>query len=402
LGIMADWQHKGWRVNFEGAFQFGHQDVYGIDRNLIEINRDNNGQLLEYYSNIYYSFYPDPISGLVGPYTATQKAPVYSDLAKYINNSFNNYPARNGQVILKDDGTVLNIGGAKFYNSDILGQERFRKDFKINYEGFMLNFDMSYEWNKYHLKPAMTLAYISGDSYPYNNPYNNRNYTGFMTLRDQNYFGLEVMSYAMLEARFMPRPLNLSYYKAYAYNHSNDASNLGMIGAGLTWHPFKRKEKLFFIGNAIGFWSTRSMYKWNSEGYDTFHTAPLDILSGENTTPIPFLGLTQRQFHQYIISQGMASIHVGENQNGYGWVSKDEKASSYLGTELNIRMEMHFEDSLEFLIRAALFLNGSTYKDLYGQPNRNTRRTDYKGNKFYESLGTSNAWGLHSSLTYRF
>lgn len=400
LGGMFDWQHKGWRFNVEGAFQYGRQDVHAIDRNVIEMERNDDGLVQEVYSNIYQDSTPG-LQDYIGPYRADQKAVISKDLSKYINNNYNNYVQRDGQPILKDDGTPYIEGAAKFYNSNLLGHERFREPFKLNYEGFMALADLSYDWEKYHLKPAIMAGYISGDDYPYNSvsgqQYNNRNYTGFLTLRDQNYMGLEVLSYAMLEARFMPRPLNMSHHKAYAYNHYNDASNLGMLGAGLVWHPYKEKEKLFFQFNAIGFWSTKSMAKWDEEGYDKYHSAPLDILSGENTIVLPGINETQRQFHQKIIQQGMASVHVGQ-----GWNSTTEKASSYLGTELNARVEMHFQDSLEWLIRGSLFITGDTYKDLIGQPNRNTRRVDYKGNKYYESLGTSNAWGVHSSLTYRF
>ncbi len=410
LGAMVDWQKSGWRFNVEGAFQFGRQNVHAIDRNVIETERDSiTGDVKEVYSNIYYSPLQDyGIADQTGPYYGSSKAPVTKDLADVINSADNMGVNKNGQRIIGGMTVVPSglAGGYETfdqryaYNSKLLGQERFREPFKLNYEGFMALADLSYDWEKLHLKPAVMAGYISGDNYPYNSvegqQYKNRNYTGFLTLRDQNYMGLEVLSYAMLEARFMPRPLNLSYHKGYAYNHYNDASNLGMLGAGLIWHPYKEKEKLFFQFNAIGFWSAKSMYKWDDDGYAPFNSAPLEILSGDNTVVVPVINMTQRGFHQQVVKQGEELVHVT------GWNSSTEKASSYLGTELNARIEMHFQDSLEFLIRGSIFLNGSTYNDLWGQPNRNTRRVDYKGNKFYESLGTSNAWGVHSSLTYRF
>jgi len=412
VGAMAEYKHKGWTFNVEGALQFGHQDVYAIDRNVIELERDRfTGKTQEVYSHVYYNLVTG-VSDKWGPYYVDGKAPVTKNLAKVVYSETNRKVEQNGKQIAgvkvpvpdKIETAVEKYKEYDVYNSNLLGFERFRKAFKIDYEGFMALVDLSYESEKWHLKPAVMAAYISGDDYPYNYPYQNRNYKGFVTLRDQNYFGREVESYAILEGRILPRPLNVAYFKAYAYNHDADASNLQMFGGGLTWWPFKRKEKLFFNFNVIGFWNTKSVYKWDKNGEPSLEDG---FLVGDNTTrnvPNPTAPtdmsklMTEREFHQLIVKAALGKLNIE------GWQAT-HKASSHIGTEFNAKVQMHFLGSFEWRLRGLIFIPGSLYKDLKGQPNRNTRHVKIKDGeykKFYQGLGDSTVWGIHTSLTYRF
>jgi len=406
FGCMVEWKKGGFKVNVEGAFQVGHQHVFALDRNHIEIERDPiTGLEREVYSHVYLNdswngYFKAPVTSATDSLNLTTKG-----LKQYVNNETNRNIDRNGQPIVKENGDPIDIPYSfdmttpipqqshnyiplTAYNSNLLGNERFRYPFKIDFEGYMGLADVSYFFDKWRFKPAAMVGYISGDDYPYNYPYKDRKYKGFLTLRDKDYYGVEVQSYAVLESRILPRPLNISYYKAYAYNHVSDSSNLIMLGGGLTWHPFKRLDKMILNFNVISFWSATRVYKWDKNATVSF----------DNLTPNPKDEATfelKKGYSAAVWQQALPTIHVE------GWQS-NERASRHLGIELNAQLKMYFLGSCEWRLRGLIFIPGDLYKDLDGQPNHFTRYATITGEKYYKSLGSTTVWGVHTSLTYRF
>lgn len=439
-GAMIEFNWKGFHVNIEAAGQFGHQNVFGIDRNVVQLKRDKvTGNVQEVNSHI---FYGDPnivsaalmaqglptdaatVNRAIG-LLANQNAPLKNlagltapnfnnlgrpDLLNVTNDPINRAVEKNGVqlenpavagegVVIKvsrnEDGAATAGAGVNnrnitrltqvnqnVVNSDLIGNERIRKPFKLDYSGFMFLGDVSYMFEEIPLKLAFAGAYISGDAYPYNEQ-RSRSFKGFITQRDYNYIGHEVRSLAVLYARVGPRPLNISYNKLYAYNHYQDMSNLAYLGAALHWYPLKKKDKMCINPNILAFWTPGRVNKWDPRGNPNI------------TTGNPVRDALQNN-----------ALSAARSELGFtGWESS-ERASNYMGTELNLIAEYFVLENLRLYTLDAIFFPGQLYKDLRGQPNRNTRRLDTtpgrEGKVVYESLGTKIAFGLNIGFRYTF
>lgn len=439
-GAMVELNWKRVHVNLEAAGQFGHQDVFGIDRNVVQLKRDKvTGNVQEVNSHIFYGdaatvgavFGALPAGTNVNDAVAllgTQNAPVKIttnaggpagnlQLLGLTNLDVNRAVDKNGaQLQTANAGggpvtlrvnqrevQVTTVGGintlppsaasntAQFadltgeqnvVNSNIIGNERFRKPFKLDYSGFMFLGDVSYTFEKCPLKIALAGTYISGDAYPYNEQ-RSRKFKGFMTQRDYNYIGHEVRSLAVLFARVGPRPMNIANNKLYAYNHFQDMSNLAYIGGGLNWFPLKKRDKMSINTNILGFWTPGRVNKWDENANPNFDAGSA--------------GLSQLQNTAFTLARAKLGFK--------GWET-NHRASSYMGTELNLIAEYFVLENLRLYTLDAIFLPGQLYKDLKGQPNRNTRRIDVtpgrEGEAVYESLGTKVAYGLNLGIRYTF
>lgn len=461
-GAMVELNWKRVHVNIEAAGQFGHQDVFGIDRNVVQLKRDKvTGNVQEVNSHVLYgdvattavglavaqglipsnsanpagafAALPAPVQAQLTaaapfaiPLNIANNAPVQAtelvgalaqkvQLLNVINLDANRSVDKNGEQLQtanlggvpvtirvsdKEVGLLnpfnvvtLPAGGtiAQFIdlttpqnvvNSNLVGNERFRKPFKLDYSGFMFMGDISYTFEKCPLKVALAGTYISGDAYPYNEQ-RSRKFKGFMTQRDYNYIGHEVRSLAVLFARVGPRPMNISYNKLYAYNHFQDMSNLAFIGGGLNWFPLKKRDKMSINTNVLGFWTPGRVNKWDVNATPNIDTgnAVLDTLQN-------------------------GALKLASDKLGFqGWET-NHRASRYMGTELNLIAEYFVLENLRLYTLDAIFFPGQLYKDLKGQPNRNTRRLDVtpgrEGEAVYESLGSKVAYGLNLGLRYTF
>jgi len=445
-GAMVELNWKGFHINIEAAGQFGDQKVFGIDRNVVQLKRDKvTGNVQEVNSHIYYGD-PAQAAAFLGarglPNTAenrnlvisvgAQNAPVQAtgqvktpavgpfpqvnyQLLEVSNLSINRAADRNGEQL-----QTANVGGApvtlrvsdkevgllnpfnvvtlpaggtvaqfvdlttpqNVVNANFKGNERFRKPFKLDYAGFMFMGDISYTFEKLPLKLACAGTYISGDAYPYNEE-RSRNFKGFMTQRDYNYIGHEVRSLALLYARVGPRPMNISNNKLYAFNHFQDMSNLAYVGGALYWYPLKKKDKMTINPNVLAFWTPGRVNKWDPNGNPNINTGNVVFDTIQN----------------FALTQARADLGFT------GWEST-KRASSYMGTEVNLIAEYYVLENLRLYTLDALFFPGQLYKDLKGQPNRNTRRLDTtpgrEGKVVYESLGAKIAYGLNAGLRYTF
>lgn len=452
-GAMVELNWKRVHVNLEAAGQFGHQDVFGIDRNVVQLKRDKvTGNVQEVNSHVFYGSNAQVsavAAGLVldGLVTAAQvaaglvneiisvsnqNAPVKVteqaipatpagtnfQLLNIVNLDANRAADKNGARVVNSNGAnasiavsqgesaavgglnnTVQLSNQRVINSNLVGSERIRKPFKLDYSGFMFLGDISYTFEKCPLKIALAGTYISGDAYPYNEQ-RSRKFKGFMTQRDYNYIGHEVRSLAVLFARVGPRPMNISYNKMYAYNHFQDMSNLAYIGGGLNWFPLKKRDKMSINTNVLGFWTPGRVNKWDVNANPNFDFAQNLAIQGLNVSNDP----------NSIQSPTLSAANVRQEgirgKLGFkGWETT-HRASSYMGTELNLIAEYFVLENLRLYTLDAIFLPGQLYKDLKGQPNRNTRRIDVtpgrEGEAVYESLGTKVAYGLNLGIRYTF
>lgn len=253
------------------------------------------------------------------------------------------------------------------------GGDRFRKAYQLDLKGWMFLCDMAYEFDVIPVKANFGGGIISGDKYPFNMGEEvNKPYRGFMPLRDINYQGHFIKSLAVFTYRLMPRPLNPDYRDMYARNHTDDSSNLRLLGFGLDWFPTRKKEVLNISSNVIWFWEDALIYKWD--------------VNGIPSNPA-WAAIIQNRF---------------STNSGYkGWVS-DQPASRYLGLEVNVGIDYWLTECCDVVLRGGVFVPGQLYKDIKGQANMAT--FSYKPNDTLEakSLGSDYAWAWNIRIGYRF
>ena len=232
---MFDFYHKGWSVNAEVAGQFGHQQVYAIDRNEIIVYNDA-GTLKQVYSKVL----------LDAAY-----APVASAAVVFASDCDYKGVAQNGA----SDNTYTNA------------TDRFRDEYRIDYRGYMALMDVAYMFEKHPLKVAGAAGYISGDHYPYNTEKSKR-YRGFIPYGDHDYIGKDVQSWIMLYLRYVPRPTDYSTRLGYAQNNVDDTSNLQHLGASAMYQPFNN-DRMIVGSNVLWFWESQAPKRYYSGAFST-------------------------------------------------------------------------------------------------------------------------------------
>jgi hypothetical protein len=312
----------------EAAFNFGHESVYNIDRNVVKLVRDASGNIITQYSHVV-----DTADSTVTKVTVTSTRKTTLQ---------NNTSVTNGEAFSND---------AALFNAS----NRYRPAFRVDYAGYMAVVDTSYMVNAIDTKFALAYGVASGDSNPHDQE-TSSNYNGFIGLQEA-YAGKRVPSILVLDARKLKRPLTLD-------NNTRDAlddasfTDMHYLGGGVTWSPINGGEKKFFVRtNVLGYWKFLESF-----AYDLANTQ----------------------------------------------VSTTDKASKYLGTELNFQAKYEMLDNLYIFGDFAIFFPGGYYNDIQGTP--------LQGDVF-TSLDLADATGVDSSnyriandtayllnfgLTYRF
>lgn len=354
VGMMVDYERGRLKVNAEVAAQFGHQQVYAIDRNSTVEATDSADSIRK----VYYTHVLDTDGG-TGNGVLISDAPSAGDFDSVTQN-----------------GDAVDSG----FNSNITGNKRFRDEYRLDMRGYMAAIDAEYSFEKIPVKVAATATYISGDKYPFNEECNTtKRYKGFIPYGDYEYVGKYVFSQIMLDARKLPRPTDLSWHDQYAHNNVKDSSNLMYLGVGSTWHPFKNKKKLMLRSNLLFFWQDATLKKWSK-------SQPL---------PDSFVGWD-------VDNEGVWFKGSAEDleRKRIGWTTCDD-ASRMLGTELNFEAQYRPVPNCIFFFQFGCFLPGQLYKDLDGQPNDRTRRGPKAAEGVY-GLGHDTVWRCAFSLDYRF
>lgn len=390
-GMMLEYQKGRFTINAEIAGQYGHQRLYPIDRNVLqEITDDEThtvgGVRIETHSHVFYT-------------DALTEDPSINDGMDVNSFAFRGgcdpttglfVPAvtRNGY---SDDG---------FNNSNVTGNARFRDGYKINLRGFMGVVDMKYDFEDVPVSVSAAGAYISGDHYPYNEE-RCKCYKGFIPLGDYDYIGEFVQSHIMLEARKLPRPVDISWHDQYAHNNVKDCSNLAYLGAGVKWHPFKDKKKLMMRSNILWYWETITLKKWDKHQplpgkKEVIRSAPPAYESTK------FKGDKSWRICEEtgIWIKSSSCPGVPEEDHHVGWMTCDN-ASRMLGTELNFEIQYRPVQNCIFLMQLACLIPGQLYKDLDGQPNERTINGPKAAEGVY-GLGHDPVWRVALSLDYRF
>lgn len=449
-GVMAEYHTGQWSVNFECALQYGKQHMYPIDRNHLVVDDayytqtatsytgerpDSSvvagrldkqiGQPVKYQSHLFLGFnnggeeeylpyrayyVSDEMkhinasrlvqeqggkvhtgvpgktdSHVAGQAYVSQKQVPSTGAGGYENGSlYSQYQFKTGI----DYYDVLNgITGAtpngSLYNANLPfgAQQRFRPGYVVTNLGAMAMLDVRYTMPDKRMNFSWALGYVGGDEYPFNSTQDKRT-NHFMPLRDANYVGRYVTSFVMLYPRKMPRPMEMSDNDIFAHNNYKTMQNLQYVGVGSQWYP-TANGNLMIEGNAIYFWEVASPHKWNVHQDRHF---PHNTKSAQDGTK------KEDSIYKYTQTE---QLHFSGS-------AIDEFASKSLGLELNTVLSWRPYKTLQFDLRAGIFLPGALYSDVYGCPNINTRRVDEKGEWHFDSLGSQMVTGGQARVTYRF
>lgn len=413
VGMMMNFATSNWHINGEFACQWGSQLMHPIDRNYVMLSKSSSGVLNQEYSHVFTEVrtltdktnLAAPVSTAVVNTNTTPNLPrtfanatVQNSANDNLNlpvlvfNDFNRSIDRQGEEILTEDQTNVltfrsnalnsvstsnvNFPMTEYRNApaeNILGGQRFRPQYRINLGGIMALLDIGYTTDSKLLSFNTATGYISGDAYPYNNEVN-KHYKGFIPLRDRTYNGLTVISKALFELRWLPRPTNINEKALSAYNNDSELTDLMFIGWGGQIRPFDQRERLTLGTNALIFFNNANLKKWDKSG----------------TYPDPN------------IEPFRAHLAQPNNYDFQGWTSANQFASHYLGTEWNCSLEFKATEDCIFSAWGFVFIPGNFYKDLEGQPNVNTIVYDTSNKPHYQSLGTSSIVGFSLGIKCNF
>lgn len=397
VGTMVDWKKNNLTINIEAAIQFGHQDVLPLDRNTYTFGVGATGALGRGFSHIQQV---DAIGGVVPPApdplpnVAEQsfQAAGEIDIAA-VDNPFD--PNDNlSKIVLAPENRVANVVGPTnpltragaplqvlaglnnlIFNSNIFGNSRFRKGYRLENRGVMFMADAIYDFEDKPVSVAGAIGYISGDNYPYNDE-TSRIFRGFIPQRSR-YRGYGVKSWLMFERQIIPRPINISYRTLSAYNNLKDLSNLQFFGIGATWFPFKKRSRGHVGADVMVLGEVASLNKWDVHGK---HPDPAIERQLERLRNTP--------------AGGQPTLFSG-------WESA-ENASRYLGLEIDFRAHYNVLENCDLVANLSFFIPGTLYSDLKGQPNILTQRIDKDGFLRYDSLGDKTALGFMIGFHYAF
>lgn len=375
MGLMMNFKNSNWHINGEVAVQWGSQLMHPIDRNHTMIAKNSSGNIVQQYSHIFLenrtmvdaTDTANPESNPIANATTGLSRTLVNatlmnstnanlDLPNVAVNDTNRNINRQNKPLLTNDGTsilarnsgntafltptqvgALAAGYYQFNNAgpeNIMGGQRFRPKYRVNFDGFMALCDAGFTADSKAWSVNGAVGYLSGDNYPYANE-TNHNYKGFIPLRDRTYNGLLVISKAMFDLRWLPRPINIDEKTLTAYNNDAELTDLMLLGLGTRLNPFEKRDVFTFGVNALLFWNNAPLKKWNKSG--TYQDA------------------TYEEFRNYLAQ----SLNFDFN----GWTST-QKARHYLGAEFNCSVDYKITEDCLLNGWMFMFMPGDVYRDL--------------------------------------
>jgi hypothetical protein len=309
VGLAAEYTKNNFEFGGEIAFNYGEEELYNIDRNVVllkhmEYGLVAGGAVREVYSHV--------LGTAIGGATLDKQVQVTTAAHDAIlaNKNLTN-------------GGVFSSNAA--YKS---ASNRFRCGYINKYRGWMAVVDAAYTIKRIDLKAAIAYGFASGDQNPHAEE-KNKNYDGFIGLHEV-YSGKRVPSVFILDARKIKRPLTLiegtnEVDSALSPADSDSSfSDLHHVGFGVTWKPkCMKKNKVSLNPNILFFWKDHDSFAYDRA-----------------------------------------------KNNGQGGLS-DKKASKFLGTEINLNSEIEMLKDLKLVANLAIFFPGSYYKDIKGAPMKN-------------------------------
>ena len=236
-GLALEWGHKNFEVGGEVAANFGHLRARALDRNVINIKRDDEGKLCEVYSHICDE------NGNKALVTKANKA--------IVRNS----------IVLDKDCDVESLNCQEIGGGLTNAANRFRPSFKSDYDGFMGVIDAAYTFDGADLKIATEFGYASGDENPLLDERDN-SFNGFVGLQEA-YSGKRVPSVYVLDARKLKRPLTSRFDDRDAMDDAA-FSDIFYWGGGVTWYPIESNSDKFKINpNVLVYWKSDKSPKFD-------------------------------------------------------------------------------------------------------------------------------------------
>ncbi|MFC1854650.1 hypothetical protein ACFLY6_02175 [Candidatus Dependentiae bacterium] len=318
-----------------------------------------------------------------------------------------------GAPFINSSGSV-NPDGESANSSGHYAHGEVHDDYWMKLRGKMAVLDVRYRLKQHPVFVAGAVGYFSGDKYPYNDKVDQylagdiawtgewkkeREYKGFLPVRDYHYVGLWATPLVMFSAGIVPRPLDMALFDITTYNDEDSATNLRYMGGGAAWRPLKDESKLELRGNMFWYWEDTQLKRWNHKKWVHAAGYPDTASAGSGT-------------NTYIDAvSGMQSTYRAELEQWEieGWPS-DDSASKFLGWEINGVATYKIFENCELSVRGGIFFPGQLYADLKGQPNTNTDVFDKIYNLDGEvsdslkapGLGTSTAYGFYTRVRYIF
>lgn len=227
LGLLVEHAYKGFEFGVEGAFNLGVQEVRAVDKNKIDISRNNDGYMVEQFTHIIVD--PAPIDPL------TKNARVTNESKKA------------SQVIVTSDTAPLTSGF-------VSKSGRITPAYINQLRGFMVVTDIAYKFEDYNLTLAGAYGFASGDENPHQSA-TCKTHMGFVGVHEA-YCGKRVSSLMFLgEMRgVLSIPGSLTEYANTVDNNELSFTNLHHCGFGATWKPTFWTKKWNFEPNMLAFW----------------------------------------------------------------------------------------------------------------------------------------------------
>lgn len=376
IGLAGEYEGSCWEFGFDYAFNLGHQNVKGWDRNNIEM-QNRNGELTFVNSHVFVNANPMPATNPpsnLDAYKAIHTPGITiapdgstSTVGKQAQQLINKSPQGdqfNGQLLGSVPDYTVDVGHIpvpvqssvsedQFFNA----RNRFRDPFKNTFEGWMVVADAAWWLYKRDLKLAVTGGIATGDESPHQETIDG-NFTGFVGIQEI-YSGKRVRSaFALGGAGKLRRPLSApeSIQSPSAFSPEvNGFHNLVFTGAALHWTPTDWCKKFSLNPNVLAYWEQHP-----SKKFDCF---------------------TKKNLPQ--------------------------NARTYLGLEVNAFMKYHLLKDFVIYFVGSIFLPGGHYADIRGKPlNRDQDRAldgfDRKDLSTLPNLGTDRAITLNIGLEYAF
>ena len=240
-GVQVEYVHSRFEIGGECAFNFGYEELYNIDRNLIKLKTDVDGTTKEVYSHVQQADNLDFDLNLISaPAVKATKTAIIAN-----ENS--------------SDQTKI-YGSGPYYKNNA---NRFRPGYCNQYRGWMVVGDMSYIIPSVACRISLGAGAASGDQNPHKEEVN-KNYKGFVGLHEL-YTGKRIRSIFFLDTRSIKRPLTLVDSINDAAVEDTTFTDLWYLGIGGTFSPKFKDHKCVFNTNSMFFFKQYPSKKYNRE-----------------------------------------------------------------------------------------------------------------------------------------
>lgn len=333
-----------------GNFEFGGEFAQNVGHQKVK-GIDRNVAQFDVREGVHYTVNSNVIAiNTIAPDIAGKNA-VFTKTNQEIINSSIQAESQNGKQ----------IGTSNLKNN----ATRFRDPYCVNFHGNMFVFDMLYNLQAWSASIAAGMGYASGDENPHKllgdhfDTETNFNYGGFISLQEV-YSGKRLKSALLLGG-----PARIPRLLSFPTDQVNEqfASSV------------QRFTNITFLGGAFSIKLPMWSYIWNV-----------------NSNMIAFW----QPHASRLFARGVDR-------------SVPQFASTFLGTEINLFLDVKLAEDLKFFATTAIFLAGSHYDDVQGLPiNREQvnflnsfNATGFVGDKV-PLLGSDPAFFINTGIEYKF